>query len=215
MTLHAELAAHLQQELGDAASAQALADVVWQEILCWRAPTIAPERVATVIAFTFGNRMLANGNREPGPVNKALADVAVALHQRTSARVIAQWEVAAALDQRVAAAKVTAINPARDVRGEPVYLGTAAVLEEIARLAAPQSLGCVAVVAFADHMYRCVAAARRLGFDAHAPAGVVMPSVYDPLSGQPWCRERFAYLLHDVMIRIAERRAEVVGTAWQ
>jgi hypothetical protein len=110
---------------------------------------------------------------------------------------------------------VTAINPARDARGEPVYLGTSGVLEEIARQAAPRSLGCVAVVAFADHIFRCVAAARRLGFDAHAPDGVAMPSTYDPLSGQPWCRDRLAYLLHDVMIRITERRAEVVGTMWR
>src|SRR5579863_9122477 len=109
MTLRTELAAHLQQELGDAATAHSLAEVLWQETLSWRAPEIATERVATVIAFTFGNHMLANGNREPGPVNEALADIVAALHQRTGARVFAQWEVAAALGQRVAAAKVTAI----------------------------------------------------------------------------------------------------------
>ncbi len=215
MTLQAELETHLQRELGDAATAQTLAAILLEETLSWRAPAIAPERIATVFAFTFGNRMLPNGNREPGPVNQALADVVATLHQRTRARVFAQWEVAAALAGRVPDALVTAINPGRDARGEPVYLSTSGVLEELARRVEPQSLGCVGVVAFADHLYRCVATARRLGFDAHAPAGVAMPDVYDPQSGQAWCRDRLAYLLHDVMIRITERRAAVVGTMWR
>ena len=42
-----------------------------------------------------------------------------------------------------------------------------------------------------------------------------MPDVYDPQSGQAWCRDRLAYLLHDIMIRITERRAAVVGTIWR
>jgi hypothetical protein len=37
-----------------------------------------------------------------------------------------------------------------------------------------------------------------------------MPSTYDPDSGQPWCRDRMAYLLHDIMIRATERRAEII-----
>jgi hypothetical protein len=76
-------------------------------------------------------------------------------------------------------------------------------------------LGRVAVVAFADHLYRCVATCRRLGFDASAPDGVAMPTEYDPESGQAWCRDRIAYLLHDIMIRITERRAAVVGSLRQ
>ncbi|HVC62963.1 MAG TPA: hypothetical protein VND19_21695 [Acetobacteraceae bacterium] len=215
MTLRAELETHLQHQLGDAGTARALAAILLEETLSWRPPEIAPDRIATVLAFTFGNRMLPNGNREPGPVNQALADVAATLHQRSGARVVAQWEVAAALAGRVPDALVTAINPARDARGEPVYLSTGGVLEEIARLAEPRSLGCVGMVAFADHLYRCVATARRLGFDAHAPAGIAMPHVHDPESGQAWCRDRVSYLLHDLMIRITERRAAVVGTMWR
>jgi hypothetical protein len=37
-----------------------------------------------------------------------------------------------------------------------------------------------------------------------------MPTAYDPQSGQPWCRSRAAYLLHDIMIRVTERRAALV-----
>jgi len=210
-----ELESHLRRELGDAETARALAAILLEETLSWNAPVIAPERITTVLAFTFGNRMLPNGNREPGPVNEALADIVATLHRRTGARVIAQWEVAAALAGRVPDEKVTAINPGRDARGEPLYLSTGGVLEEIARLAEPRSLGCVGVVAFADHLYRCVATARRLSFDAHAPEGLAMPRVHDPQSGQAWCRDRVAYLLHDIMIRVTERRAAVVGTIWR
>jgi hypothetical protein len=215
MTLAAELETQLRRELGDAATARALTAILLEETLSWRGPVVAPERMTTVLAFTFGNRMLPNGNREPGPVNEAIADVVATLQQRTQARIFAQWEVAAALAGRVPDEMITAINPTRDARGEPLYLGTGVVLEEIARLAEPQSLGCVGVVAFADHLYRCVATARRLGFDAHAPEGIAMPRAYDPESGQPWCRDRIAYLLHDIMIRITERRASVVGTMWR
>ena len=132
MTLRAELETHLQRELGDAAMAQTLGAILLEETLSWRAPVIAPERITTVLAFTFGNRMLPNGNREPGPVNQALADVVATLHQRTRARVFAQWEVAAALAGRVPDELVTAINPDRDARGEPVYLSTGGVLDELA-----------------------------------------------------------------------------------
>lgn len=214
MTLRAELQAHLESEIDDPAIAQALVEIVWQDALSWQAPVIAVDQITAIVAFTFGNRMLPNGNREPGPVNDALADVVAALHQITGASIFAQWEVASALRDTVPHDCLTIINPARDGRGEPVYLSTSGVLEEIARQVPPPSLGCVATVAFADHLYRCVATARRLGFDAYAPAGVVLPATYDPLSGQTWCRSRLAYLLHDIMIRVAERRAEVVGSGW-
>jgi hypothetical protein len=59
-----------------------------------------------------------------------------------------------------------------------------------------------------------VATARRLGFDAHAPDDLAMPCDYDPQSGQAWCRSRLAYLLHDMMIRLTERRAVAVGAGW-
>ena len=124
-------------------------------------------------------------------------------------------EIAAALADRVPDALVTAINPGRDTRGEPVYLSTSGVLEEIARVVEPLSLGCVGVAAFADHLHRCVASARRLGFDAHVPDGIAMPDTYDKDSGQAWCRDRIACLLHDIMIRITERRTAVVGAMWR
>jgi len=203
----AAIVAHLAQELDDAASARQLAEILRDDALTWHARTVEPGRIATILGFTFGNRMLANGNRLPGPVNQALADVAVRLQAQSGARIIAQWEVAEAIGARVPAALVTAIHPARDERAEPRYLSTSGVIEQIVRQAGnPATLGAVGIVAFADHARRCTDTARRFGLDAYVPAGYALPRDYDPQSGQPWCRSRLAYLMHDLAIAAAERR---------
>ncbi|HEY1795598.1 MAG TPA: hypothetical protein VGG57_05710 [Stellaceae bacterium] len=209
MSIADDLARHLAGELGDAETARLLAEILREDALAWRPPTIAPQRIRSIFAFTFGNRMQENGNREPGPVNEALAEVAVELHRATGAPIFAQWEIAVAIGRRVVG-PVTAIYPGRDQRAEPVYLSTGGVVEEIARLG-PE--GPVAVVAFADHLYRAVMTSRRYGFDAYAPEGIAMPAAYDPQSGQPWCRSRAAYLMHDIMIRVTERRADLLHPA--
>ena len=210
------LTAALATQLGDPVLARGLAAILVEDAILWRAPELPPGGARAIFGFTFVNRMLANGNRVPGPVNEMLAERVCVLHQHTAAPVFAQWEIAEALAGQIPAAALTAINPGRDVRGEPVYLGTAQVVAEIAaQIGTPDSLGPVAVVAFADHLHRAVMSARRAGFDAHAPAGVAMPTAYDPDSGQAWCRSRLAYLLHDIMIRITDRRAAVVGSLWR
>jgi hypothetical protein len=205
------LAARLEAELGDAVIARELARIVEADTLSWIAPAIAPARIQSIIGFTFGNRMAPTGNRVPGPVNEALAEIVVRLHGETGAPVIAQWEVAEAAAARLPEGVPTPIYPGRDERGEPVYLSTQGVLEAIARRFPPSSLGPVGIVAFSDHIGRCVATARRLGFDAYAPVGYAMPATYDPLSGQAWCRSRLPYLLHDMMLRITERRAAILA----
>jgi hypothetical protein len=206
-TLFAALAAHLAEELGDAATARALTELLQEDALAWRAPVAAPERITTILGFTFGNRMLANGNRLPGPVNEALADVAVRLHAQSGAPIYAQWEVAEAIGTRVPSDRVSAIHPTRDERAEPRYLSTSGVIDAVARRAGdPAALGVVGIVAFADHARRCVDTARRAGMDAHVPAGYALPRDYDAQSGQPWCRNRLAYLMHDIALRAAERR---------
>jgi hypothetical protein len=211
--LMARLATHLTGQLGDAAAAIALARCLAEDALSWRAPEVAAERIATILAFTFGNRIWPNGNREPGPVNAALAGVAVHLHAATGAPVYAQWEVAEAVGDRMPSDRLVAIYPARDARAEPLYLSTSGVVEALLRrVRDPAALGVVGIVAFADHAARCVGTARRLGLATAAmPAGYAMPAEYDPLSGQPWCRSRLAYLLHDLAIRFGERRDLVIA----
>ena len=211
--LLAQLEVHLLDELGESATVTSFARYLDEDVLSWRPPEIAPERITTILAFTFGNRMQPNGNRTPGPVNEALADIAARLYGETGAPVFAQWEVAEAIGGRVPQDKLTAIFPARDAKAEPQYLSTSGVIEEVIRRVGDQaSLGRVGIVAFADHAWRCIATTRHFGVtDAAIPEGYTMPSQYDPLSGQPWCRSRLAYLLHDIAIRVAERRDEVIG----
>lgn len=203
--------AHLAGELGDHETARALAELLREDALSWRAPETDPARIETIMAFTFGNRMLPNGNRTSGPVNEALADVAVALYRQRPVAIYAQWEVAEAIGARVPQEKVTAIYPGRDERAEPVYLSTSGVVSAVIAMQADRrSLGVVGVVGFADHLWRCVTTVRQFGLEAYAPSGYAMPDEYDAQSGQPWCRSRLAYLMHDIMIRANERRTRLM-----
>ena len=206
------LVALLAEELGDPAVARAYAEMVFSDVLQWRPPMVALTEIQTIVAYSFGNRFETNGNRSPGPVNASLADVVVRLHEETSAPVFAQWEVAEAIGGRIASHHLVSITPLKDARAEPVYLSTGGVSAAIVRQAGdPRRLGKVAVVGFADHIKRCVDTSRRAGLDAAAPAGYAMPMAYDADSGQPWTRSRLAYLLHDVMCRIEDRRNELIA----
>lgn len=201
---------HLVRELGDRAIAHDLAALLRQDVLLWKPPEIGAAKIDTILAFTFGNRTLPNGNRSPGPVNEALADAVARLHAETGAPVHAQWEVAEALGDRIPRGEVTPVFPGRDERAEPVYLTTSDVVAALVGGVARQpSFGIVGVVGFSDHLWRCVSTARRFGLEAYAPSGYAMPCIYDPQSGQPWCRNRLAYLTHDIMIRVSERRNQL------
>jgi hypothetical protein len=211
--IEALLADHLEVELGDRATAQAFAARLVEDALTWQAPAVPLREVRTIIGFTFGNRMLPNGNREPGPVNAALADVTVRLHAATGARVWAQWEVAEAIGGRLSSDMVEAIYPDRDDHAEPRYFNTEGVVEAIlARSGGGAALGTVAVVAMRDHAWRCVRICRHHGLSAGIPEGWAMPCDYDSGSGQPWTRDRLAYLLHDLHCRALDRR-DVVAVA--
>ncbi|HLY89279.1 MAG TPA: hypothetical protein VKQ27_09855 [Acetobacteraceae bacterium] len=183
-----------------------------QDTLTWRAPTIAPQQLDTLIAFSFGNRLQPNGNSEPGPTNEALAKALVSVHRIKPVHVYAQWEVAEAVGDLIPEATISSIYPRRGNNAEMIYLSTDGVLAAIVTDAGPAHvLGKVGIIAFSDHQFRCVTTARRRGLDAYAPADIAMPSTYDPESGQPWCRTRMAYLLHDIGERISARRAEAIG----
>jgi hypothetical protein len=210
----ADLARWLTTELGDPADAAAFARFVQDDVLTWRAPAADVASFRTLIAFTFGNRMEPNGNRTPGPVNEAIAAVATEVQRRNSAVVYAQWEVAEPLAGLLPSVTVIPIHPDRDARAEPVYLSTLTVVRRAIRLGGgAAALGTVGIVALRDHLRRYVATARALGLNAYAPEGITMPDRYDPLSGQPWCRNRLAYLLHDIAVGAAERRDAVCAEA--
>lgn len=201
------LQAHLFHELGDMADARELSRFLYDDALSWNAPDIDVAAVKSILAFTFGNRMGANGNRTPGPVNEALAKVAVSVQLATGAIIYAQWEVAEAIGHAVPREKLVAIYPDRDKNAEPVYLSTGGTIRRIIeRVGDPTLLGVAGIIGFRDHLWRCVMTARAFGIDAYAPARHAMPDAYDIHSGQPWCRNRAAYLMQDMAIRAAERR---------
>jgi hypothetical protein len=201
------LQARLFRELGDMASAHELSRLLYDDALSWTASEIEAGAIKTILAFTFGNRMQPNGNRTPGPVNEAIAKVAISLQRATGATIYAQWEVAAAIGDAVLREKLVAIYPDRDKNAEPVYLSTGGTVRRVIDMVGDAtSLGVVGIVGFRDHLRRCVTTARAFGIDAYAPTGHSMPDTYDTHSGQPWCRSRSAYLMHDIAIRAAERR---------
>lgn len=213
-TLDKLLAARLGAELDDPAMADRLAAILVEDTLGWRAPLVGLGSVRTIIGFTFGNRMLASGYREPGPVNEALAGLALRLHAATGAPIWAQWEVAEPLAGRLPAGVVTAIHPTRDARAEPLYLNTEGVIEAIiAQAGGAAAIGPVAVVAQRDHAWRCVALCRRHGPTAGVVEAWPLPADYDAASGQPWTQSRLAYLLHDLHCRMLDRRDALLAVS--
>ena len=201
---------HLVSELDDVLLARTFAKIVFSDVLQWRPPLVPPGEVRTIVAYSFGNRTDANGNRSPGPVNEALADVALRLHQETGAPVFAQWEIASAIGDRISVSNLTSITPLRNSQAETIYLSTGGVATAvIQRIGDATMLGKVAVVAFRDHIKRCVDTSRSAGLDAAAPAGYGMPKTYDVESGQPWTRTRLAYLMHDLRCRFEDRRDQL------
>jgi hypothetical protein len=202
----------LTHELNDAAIAKELSIALIEDILSWKVPTIAPAQVDSIIAYAFGNRILSNGNRVPGPMNDALADLVVQLHKETNAPVYVQWEITEAIGDRIAPDKVISINPILDAQANIVYLSTAGVASAIVKqVGSAQKLGKVAVIAFNDHLFRCIQTSRDAGIDAYAPAGYTMPSNYDSQSGQPWTRNRFTYLVTDIKARIGNYLEKIMG----
>lgn len=194
---------HLTTELHDPSIAQELTSILMDDILNWKAPTIAISHIDSIVAYAFGNRILPNGNRVPGPMNEALADLVIQLYEQTHAFVYAQWEIAEVIGDRIPAEKIAVINPTLDAQANVVYLSTAGVAAAVIKQCGdPQKLGTVAVVAFNDHLYRCIKMSRQSGIDAYAPLGYSMPNVYDPNSGQPWTRNRLTYVMTDIHARI-------------
>ena len=181
-----------------------LADVATDPLLGYLPVTIPVAEVNSVIVFAFGNRVDADGWVTPGPTNDALATATTALLGRRLLPVFAQWEVAGSLVER-GVRRVTPIDPEVGPDGEVVYLSTAGVVAQadVEARAGGVELGVVGVIGFADHVMRCVLTVEAAGLEAGVPAGVELPSAYDPESAQPWTRDRGSYLALDLMGRIA------------
>lgn len=173
-------------------------------LLAYRPPTVADEAVDSIIAYAFGNRVAADGTTTPGPVNEQLADVIAGFVAEHPVPVFAQEEIASFLIAD-GVPNVFSIGPDIAEDGTVVYLSTVGVAEKAVAMAAAEGieLGHVGVVGFADHSVRCVLTTRSIGLTADVPAGIALPSTYDPESGQVWTRDRQTYVTTDLIARTA------------
>ncbi|ATL68938.1 hypothetical protein [Nocardia terpenica] len=174
----------------------------------WTVPTIAPDRLTLIIAYSFGNRIPAGADPErtegePGPVNEALAAAVVAARGDRAIPVYAQTPIADVLRARYGLTDVVPLAADRRPDGTLAYLSTDGAAAKVAALRGPLVAGDTAgVIAFADHRWRATRTTAAHGFRAYAPAGIAVPDRYDPESGQPWTRSRIAYLPTDYAARI-------------
>jgi hypothetical protein len=181
-----------------------LADVATSPFLAYKPPRVAADKVDSLVVFAFGNRKGADGQLEPGPMNEAIAKAVSQFVRKHPVPVYAQTEIATQL-QAAGVSDVTSIDPVTAPDGTVTYLSTAGVAEQaVAKArAAGKELGTVGVVGFSDHAVRCVLTARKAGLTGAAvPKGIVLPSVYDAESNQPWTRSRAAYLPTDLLGRL-------------
>lgn len=188
-------------------------DIAGASILSYRPPTVADDRIDSIWILAFGYRFSTGRTAtsgvvppmtdlEPGPVNEALATEAAALAARFPVPIIAQWETARVLHE-LGVVGVISVEPDRAADGSVSYLSTSGVLRKGLQLAADAglSVGRAGVLGHADHVCRCLATAEAVGMDAAVPAGVDLPTAYDPESGQEWTRSRASYIPVDLMAR--------------
>ncbi len=182
-----------------------LDEVGTSPFLAYRPPTAPADSITAIVAFSFGNRVGADGTTTAGPTNEALADTIVAFVAAHPVPVYAQWEIADILTTR-GVPDVSSIGQVIAADGATTYLSTAGVAAQIVSIAqtSGKPLGTVGIVAFADHAVRCILTAQKAGMPtAVVPAGVVLPTTYDPQSGQSWTRDRSSYLAIDLIGRLA------------
>lgn len=194
------------QGIGD--EADELSRLIIESCLTWSISSSSTQRVDAIVAFAFGNRIDDVGNRTPGPINKQLADVVASLYAQFLCQVIAQWEIAQVLSNRISTEKLISINPLYDSAADQVnYLSTTGVLEQAFEFL--HDTQTIYVVAHRDHLVRCLQTAQRMGFDAVSDSEK-MPIDYDPQSSQAWTRNRETYLVSDMISRLAAVRQELL-----
>ena len=138
-----------------------------EDVLTWHAPTADALSFRSLLAFTFGNRMEPNGNRAPGPVNEAIATIAAEVQRRERCRSLCPVGGRGTARGPLAGRHRQA-HPPRPGRPFPSPSISArwqwsAVLSILP--GGPSALGRVGIIAFRDHLRRCVATARALGLD--------------------------------------------------
>ncbi|MFE3022544.1 hypothetical protein [Nocardia tengchongensis] len=174
----------------------------------WPVPTAPADQFTFLMAYSFGNRIPAGADPartegDPGPVNEALAAAVVAARGTRTIPVYAQTVIADVLRTRYGMTDVIPIEADRQPDGTLTYLSTDGAAKKVAALRGPShDTDTVGVIAFKDHLWRATYTTRANGFHAYAPAGITMPSQYDPQSSQPWTTSAPVYLPVDLAGRI-------------
>lgn len=207
----------LTEELGEAEVAARLAEQILDIAVSWRPPQAPAAQISRIVAYAFGNRPRVgagpNDLADPGPVNAALAEAVLAIHQLNPVKIYAQWEIARFLVDKPGMTDMVSIEPVHLPDGTLEYLSTDGVAADVVSRegGAGTAMGAVAIVAHGDHAKRCVQISRRHGMEAIVVGEVELPTIYDPLSGQPWTRRRDIYLAHDLAAQFIALRSQAIA----
>ncbi len=199
---------HLRDQ-GPGDEVDKLSKIILQHCLTWSVSNSAGDRVDAIVECAFGNRIDDYGNRTHGPINKRLADVVASRYAQFQCVVIAQWEIARALTNRIPPEKMISINPLYNSGLDQVsYLGTAGVLDQARDFF--KDAHTIYIVAHRDHLVRCLQMAERMRYQAVSDSEK-MPLDYDPHSSQAWTRNRETCLVSDMISRPAAVRQALTG----
>ncbi|MGA9918180.1 MAG: hypothetical protein WA766_10350 [Candidatus Acidiferrales bacterium] len=227
--LSAQMIGKLTSELNDASTANVIQPYLLDVGFTWDLPQVPVAEINSIVAYSFGNRPnAASGNTsstggnqaafpDPGPINEELADAVHQIYQLKPVKVFAQWEIASFLVSKyqMNSTNLYAVEPIIASDGTITYLSTAGVASAIVAVeGTAAAMGTVAVVGHRDHAKRCIQTSLAVGMNAFAVQGVTLPVNYDPLSGQPWTRNRELYLVHDMYAQIAGKAATLTAQAY-
>ncbi|MBB1636165.1 hypothetical protein [Cupriavidus sp. UME77] len=226
--LKAQMIGKLSAELNDATTASVIAPYLMDVGFTWDLPLIPANQVNTIVAYSFGNRPnAASGNTsstgalaalpDPGPMNEKLADAVYQIYQLKPVKVFAQWQIARFLVSKyqMNSSNLQSIEPIIASDGTITYMSTDGAAAAIVALhGTAAAMGTVAVVGHRDHAKRCIETSVARGMNAHAVKEVTLPVYYDPLSGQPWTRNRAIYLVHDMYAQMADRTGALIAQAY-
>ncbi|WP_305844579.1 hypothetical protein [Photobacterium leiognathi] len=206
------IAAKLEVQLENKEVANYTAKFLMDNILTWKGKELALDQADSILAYSFGNRVLENGNQIPGKMNEDLADTVVEIYKKIEKPVYAQWEIAQAIGNRIPAKQLHSINPHIAPDGSLTYLSTNGVATDAVKMSGGV-MGKTVVVGFYEHGLRTITTSRRMGIDAYAPANIDLPHDYDPQSGQAWTRDQQTFVMHEISNRAANERGDLIKKA--
>lgn len=191
--------------------AEELSSIIKEDILTWKLEEEKnTDMAAYIIGFAFGFYLEPNGNKNPGKINKSLAEALLQYYAKKPRPVITQWEIGVFLTGIVEEEHLHIIHPRIDPKtGATMYLSTKNVLEALKRILSVEKTNSpILIIAHHDHLPRCMSIARRMGFKVFHQQSA-MPKDYDMQSAQYWTRSKKVYLISDMISRLASRREDL------